>query len=156
MVIGLYISCHFPLSLCMHELGIQSCPTLCNLMNCNTPGFMVFSKQAYWSGLPFPSPGHLPNPGIEPGSPALQPDSLLKTAEELRLQRNFTFIHGYRNFNFSSSLKSYILSNKTSWDFKNNFYHVMGHKSIFLVKFDLLQICVLLTMSILDSYLPLF
>ena len=114
MVIGLYISCHFPLSLCMHELGIQSCLTLCNLMNCNTPGFMVFSKQAYWSGLPFPSPGHLPNPGIEPGSPALQPDSLLKTAEELRLQRNFTFIHGYRNFNFSSSLKSYILSNKTS------------------------------------------
>ena len=28
-----------------------------------------FSKQEYWSGLPFPSPGYLPNPGIEPGSP---------------------------------------------------------------------------------------
>ena len=36
-----------------------------------------FSRQGYWSGLPFPSPGHLPNPGIEPGSPALQADSLL-------------------------------------------------------------------------------
>ena len=33
---------------------------------------MGFSRQEYWSGLPFPSPGHLPDPGIEPGSPALQ------------------------------------------------------------------------------------
>ena len=30
-----------------------------------------FSRQEYWTGLPFPSPGELPNPGIEPGSPAL-------------------------------------------------------------------------------------
>ena len=37
---------------------------------------MGFSRQGYWSGLPFPSPGDLPNPGIEPGSPALQADSL--------------------------------------------------------------------------------
>ena len=35
-----------------------------------------FSRQEYWSVLPFPSPGHLPDPGIEPGSPALQADSL--------------------------------------------------------------------------------
>ena len=40
------------------------------------PLSMRFSGQGYWSGLPFPSPGDLPNPGIEPGSPALQPDSL--------------------------------------------------------------------------------
>ena len=33
---------------------------------------MGFSRQEYWSGLPFPSPGDLPDPGIEPGSPALQ------------------------------------------------------------------------------------
>ena len=32
---------------------------------------MEFSRQEYWSGLPFPSPGDLPNPGIEPGSPTL-------------------------------------------------------------------------------------
>ena len=38
---------------------------------------MGFSTQEYWSGLPFPSPGDLPHPGIEPGSPALQADSLL-------------------------------------------------------------------------------
>ena len=37
---------------------------------------MVFSRPEYWSGQPFPSPGDLPNPGIEPRSPALQVDSL--------------------------------------------------------------------------------
>ena len=36
---------------------------------------MGFSKQGYWSGLPFPSPGDLPDPGIELGSPALQADA---------------------------------------------------------------------------------
>ena len=36
-----------------------------------------FSRQGYWSDLPFSSPGHRPDPGIEPGSPALQADSLL-------------------------------------------------------------------------------
>ena len=37
---------------------------------------MEFSRQEYWSGLPFPSPGNLPNTGIKPVSPALQADSL--------------------------------------------------------------------------------
>ena len=37
---------------------------------------MEFSRQEYWSELPFPSPGDLPNPGIEPRSPALQADAL--------------------------------------------------------------------------------
>ena len=40
------------------------------------PQSMQFSRQEYWSGLPFPSPGDLPNPGIEPGYPALQADAL--------------------------------------------------------------------------------
>ena len=40
------------------------------------PLSLGFSRQEYWSGLPFPSPGALPNPGIQRGSPALQPDSL--------------------------------------------------------------------------------
>ena len=38
---------------------------------------MEFSRQEYWSGLPFPSPGDLPNPEIDPGSPTLQADVLL-------------------------------------------------------------------------------
>jgi len=41
------------------------------------PLSIAFSRQEYWSGLPFSSPGGLPNPGIEPRSPALQADSLL-------------------------------------------------------------------------------
>ena len=46
-------------------------------MDCSLPGSSVhgISRQEYWSGLPFPSPGDLPDPGIEPRSPAL--DSLL-------------------------------------------------------------------------------
>ena len=43
---------------------------------CQTPLSVGFSRQEYWSGLSFPSPGGLPNPGIEPGSPTLQADSL--------------------------------------------------------------------------------
>ena len=40
------------------------------------PPSMGFSRQECWSGLPFPSPGDLPDPGIEPGSPTLQTDAL--------------------------------------------------------------------------------
>ena len=40
------------------------------------PPSVRFSRQEYWSGLPFPSPGDIPNPGIEPWSPALQADAL--------------------------------------------------------------------------------
>ena len=48
-------------------------------MDCSlqAPVSMEFSRQDYWSGLPFPSPGDLLNPGIELRSPALQADSLL-------------------------------------------------------------------------------
>ena len=40
------------------------------------PLSMEFSRQEYWSGLPFPAPGDLPDPGVKPRSPALQADSL--------------------------------------------------------------------------------
>ena len=46
------------------------------------PLSMGFSRQEHWSGLPFPSPGDLPHPGIEPGSPALQADALLSESPE--------------------------------------------------------------------------
>ena len=47
-------------------------------MDCGqAPLSMEFSRQEYWSRLPFPSPGDLPNPGIEAGSPPLQADTLL-------------------------------------------------------------------------------
>ena len=59
-------------------LATQSCLTLYDPMDSSLPGSSVhgISRQEYWSGLPFPSPGDLPNPGIKPGSPALQVDSL--------------------------------------------------------------------------------
>ena len=49
---------------------LQSRPTLCNPVDCNPPGSSVlgFPRQEYCSGLPFPSPGDLPDPGIEPES----------------------------------------------------------------------------------------
>ena len=43
---------------------------------------MRFSRQEYWSGLPFPSPGDVPGPGIEPGSPALEADALTSEPPE--------------------------------------------------------------------------
>ena len=50
-----------------------SCSILCDPMDCSLPGCLSrgFSRQEYWSGLPFPSLGDLPNPGIQPVSPAL-------------------------------------------------------------------------------------
>ena len=52
----------------------QSCLTLCDPMDYIQ--FMEFFRPEYWSGEPFPSPGDLPNSGIESRSPALQMDSL--------------------------------------------------------------------------------
>ena len=64
-------------SLKVKVLVAQPCPTLCNPIDRNPPGSSVeFSRQEYWSGFPFPSPGDLPNPGIKPGFPALQANSL--------------------------------------------------------------------------------
>ena len=54
------------------------------------PLSMRYSRQGYWSGLPFPSPGDLPNPGIEPGSSALQANSL---PAELQGKITHLFIH---------------------------------------------------------------
>ena len=62
----------------MCVLVAQSCPTLCDTMDYSTPGSSVHGivRQEYWSGLPFPFPGDLPDPGIEPRFPALQADAL--------------------------------------------------------------------------------
>ena len=59
---------------CVAEL----CPTLWDPMDCSqqAPLPLGFSWQEYWTGLPFPSPGDLPDPGIEPRSPALQAAAL--------------------------------------------------------------------------------
>ena len=63
--------------------GFESESVSCSVMSdslqpcgCQAPLSMEFSRQEYWSGLPFPSSGDLPNSGIEPRNPALQADSL--------------------------------------------------------------------------------
>ena len=75
------VGCHFLLQ-CMKVKSesevAKSCLTLSDPMDCSSPGSpsMGFSRQEYWSGLPFSSPGNLPNPGIKLGSPSLQADAL--------------------------------------------------------------------------------
>ena len=55
---------------------LQSCLALCDTVVRQAPPSMGFSRQDFWSGLPFPSPGDLPDPGVEPGCPALKADAL--------------------------------------------------------------------------------
>ena len=80
----------------------QSCPTLCDPMDVvayEASTSVGFSRQEYWSGLPFPSPEDLPNPRIQPRSPALQTDTLpseppgkpltnTKRSHKIRIQLN--------------------------------------------------------------------
>ena len=77
---------------------------------------MRFSRQGYWSGLPFPFPGDLPNPGTESGSPALQADSL---PTKLQGRPLFYFLlcrnvqHVYKNKNSQHVLGMSLLSMQT-------------------------------------------
>ena len=92
---------------------------------------MGFSRQEYWNGLSFPPPRDLPNPGIKPGSPALQADSFLSeppgkpTLElqgkviALRLRGSTTCIcwHGlWSQINLSSIFVSTTANNCVTWD----------------------------------------
>ena len=63
-----YLQVHIlPWEECVHAKSLQSCPTLCNLMDCSPPGFSVHGD-FFRSGLPCPPPGDLPDPGIKPSS----------------------------------------------------------------------------------------
>ena len=68
---------------CVKLLAVSIVCDSLSLVACQAP--LVFFRQEYWSGWPCPSPGDLPDPGIEPMSPALQADSLLS---ELRGKQN--------------------------------------------------------------------
>ena len=87
---------------------------------------MGFSRQEYWSGLPFPSPGDLPDAGIEPGSPALQEDALTSepsaTRQHIKKQRHYFANKGpsSQSYGFSSShVWMWELNYKESWAPKN-------------------------------------
>ena len=76
---------------------------------------MGFSRQEYWSGLPFPSPGDLPDPGIKPGSPAFQADAL--TSEPLETVVELHKIYGVL------SIRKLFLSVKEASLLEMKFFH---------------------------------
>ena len=86
---------------------------------------MRFSRQEYWSGLPFPSPVDLPEPGIEPGSSALQADSLLT-----ELPENYIviciFIAKHKN-NYI-----YLEVQITRWTLMRQFHMLFNH-SVYII-----------------------
>ena len=78
---GKYVSKGISLIVCKKNVCVFSCSVMSFFAITRTiahqaPLFMKFSWQEHWNGLPFPSPGDLPNPKTEPVSPALQVDSL--------------------------------------------------------------------------------
>ena len=70
---------------------------------CQTPLSMRFPRQEYWSGLSFPSPGDISDPGIEPGSPALQADALASeppgVCAIMIVEQVWATLHKYRKVN---------------------------------------------------------
>ena len=75
-----------------------------------TPLPMEFSRQEYWSGLPFPSPGDLPDPGIEPRSPAWQADYLLSESPGKPPKYQWQIGSGWQNI-LPNNWRMYILFN---------------------------------------------
>ena len=64
---------------------------------CQAPLSLGFSRQEYWSGLPFPSIGDLPDPGIKPGSPALQADSTIWATREAHIGHIYIYTYQIRS-----------------------------------------------------------
>ena len=91
-------------------LVTPSCLTLCDLWPVahQAPLSMGFSSQDYWSGLPFPSPGDLPYPGVELGFPPLQADSLPSESSgkpsRANIKKDIDFILGYWNAKVESQV----------------------------------------------------
>ena len=93
--IHIYIYIYIYIYICMlHAKLLQSCLTLCDPMDCNSPGYSVgFSRQEDGSGLPCPPPRDLPDPGIKPVSSALVGGFFITTTTwEAFIQ---TYIHTY-------------------------------------------------------------
>ena len=93
------------------------------------PLSMEFSRQEYWSGLTFSSPGYLPNPGIEPRSPALKADSLPSEP----LGKSYTFI-------YIQHIQHPLTRHKVLWDLKI---------------WEVLKQCILILKKLLILFLPL-
>ena len=78
-IVYLLLTYYYALTICCCSLVTKSCPTLYDPMDCSLPTSSVhgiLQARILWRGLPFPSPGDLPKPKVEPMSSALQADSL--------------------------------------------------------------------------------
>ena len=62
-------------------------------MDCSPPGSSGILRQEHWSGLPLPSPGDLPDPEVEPGSPVLQEDSLASESPGKLERGGYIYMH---------------------------------------------------------------
>ena len=90
----------------------QSCPALYNHVYCRLPDSSVYGilSQEYWTGQSFPFPGHRHNPGIEPGSPALQADSLSFEPQEKPILQVINLKYKLSLFNSrADALNNYII-----------------------------------------------
>ena len=112
---------HYDIHLLKSESEVsQSCPTLCDPRTVahQAPPSMGFSRQEYWSGLPFPSPGDLPDAGIEPGSPTLQAGALTSAppgkpkAHCYYLQKSAPTLGTYSPTNYQKVMVALFYSNR--------------------------------------------
>ena len=102
-------------------LVLKSCPTLETpwTVACKVSLPMGLSRQEYWSGLPFPSPGNLPDPGIKPGSPALQASQNLRKPENSWLHRTSRNKRPYKSLHTYTKTNHHPRANKL----QNKTYH---------------------------------
>ena len=98
-----------------HCLVAKSCLNLCNpwTIACLAPLSMGFPKQEYWSGLPFPSPMDLPDPGIEPIFPAWQVDSLILSHLESPYHMTYCLLNSYFILSFTAMPNIFLIMDHT-------------------------------------------
>ena len=89
------LKCFVPVCMLSRFSHILFFAILCTVP-CQTPLSMEFSRQEYWSGLPCPPPGDLPDPGTEPAAPSLQANSLLLQSKVPEVLYFVLFYRGFR------------------------------------------------------------
>ena len=109
----------------MPAKSIQLCLTFCNPMACSPPGplSLEFSRQEYWRGLPFHSPGDLPDAGMEPKSLTLPSPALAGGF----FTNSTTWIKELKNLGSNSEVLS------SFGGYKNGFYILYSPRSLILI-----------------------
>jgi len=109
------MQCWLCVCVCVCVLVSQSCLTVCDLWNAAHQATLSigFSRQEYWSGLLFPPPGDLPNPGIKSRSLVLQMDSLPSESWRRRLPYMILYIENPKDF--TKNMRTNTLSKVVEW-----------------------------------------